>query len=256
MPISESLSFMYNNIVSTDFNIINCHIDSGLFQENFLADREIKEIVNRKSNAPYFVEVKSSPRILTLTIAFSDEFSEDTLRSVKRWLVQEKYCELVFESLPDLIFYAILIDSSELTHNGKSGYITISFRCKDQFIYSSQFLSPLYDLSTNPTEGTIIQFINYGDVDCQPILSLQKVGNGDISVINLSNGGSEFKLNSLVLDEDLYIDNENEEIITSIPSTYRYDNHNGVFINMIRGVNNIKIVGTCKLQFKYQFRTL
>ena len=101
-----------------------------------------------------------------------------------------------------------------------------------------------------------MQFINNGDVNCQPILSLQKIGDGDVSITNLSNGGSEFKLTSLIANEDLYIDNENEEIITSIPLTYRYDNHNGVFINMIRGVNNIKIIGTCKLQFRYQFKTL
>jgi len=266
MPISESLSFQFNNQSSTDYNIINCKIDSGLFQESFFSDREIKEVITRKSN--YLVEVKSSPRILTITIAFTEDFDEDKLRSVKRWLSTESFSPLVFESMPDMIFYAIVIDSSELMHNGRSGYINLQFRCKDEFIYSPQYLSPLYDLSTNPISGTTIQFINNGDVDCQPILSLLKIDNGDISIINLSDGGKELKFSavlntdgtvkiaSLTADEDLYIDSENEQIVTSIPLTYRYDNHNGIFLNMKRGVNNILITGTCKLQFKYQFRTL
>ena len=253
MPISESLSFQFNNQSSTDYNIINCKIDSGLFQESFFSDREIKEVITRKSN--YLVEVKSSPRILTLTIAFTEDFDEDKLRSVKRWLSTESFSPLVFESMPDMIFYAIVIDSSELMHNGYSGYINLQMRCKDEYIYSPTFISPIYDLSTNNSSVTI-QFINNGDVDCQPMLSLQKIENGNVSIINLSDGGKEFGLTSLVDNEDLYIDNENESITTSIPNTYRYDNHVGDFINMKRGINNLQCFGKMKFQFKYQFRTL
>jgi len=256
MPILESLSFMYDNISSQDFGIINCSIDSGLMEENFLVEREIKEVTTRGSDAPYLIETKPLPRILNLTIAFSDSFDEEKLSAVKRWLNQISYKPLIFESIPDKIFYALYEGNPKLFHTGNGqGYIQIQMRCKDQFIYSSTFLSPLYDLSTNNSSVTI-QFINNGDVDCQPMLSLQKIENGNVSIINLSDGGKEFGLTSLVDNEDLYIDNENESITTSIPNTYRYDNHVGEFINMKRGVNNIQIFGKMKLQFKYQFKTL
>jgi len=221
MPISESLVFTYNNQSSIDFGVINCTVDTGLYQEKFISDREIKEITTRKSS-PYFVEVKSNPRTLNLTIAFSDSFDEDKLRSLKRWLSQESYCPLVFESIPDKIFYCILESSSTLIHTGNfQGYITIQMRCKDEYIYSPIYTSPIYDLSSNLTLGTNLTFINNGDVDCQPILSLQKIGDGDISIVNNSNGGKIFSLTSLTANEDLNIDSENEQITTSIPLTYR-----------------------------------
>ena len=257
MPISESLSFIFNNQLSTDFGVINCHVDtSGMYEESFISNREIKEIVTRYNDKPHYIQTKPLPRILNLSIAFNEFFDEDKLRSVKRWLTQDSYCTMSFESLPDYIFYCILTDSTPLLHNGTQGYINCQFRCSDPYIYSPTYLGTLYDLSSNPTNGTNITFSNNGDIPIQPQLSLLKVGNGDISIQNLSNGGAEFKLTSLTDNEDLFIDNENEEITSSIPDTYRLNNLTGDFITMIWGINNLLVKGNCKLQFRYQFKLL
>jgi len=270
MPISESISFIYDNELSSDYGVINCHVDTnGLYQEDFLSSIELKEITTRMSDKPYFIQKKHLPRTLNLTIAFTDSFDEDKLRSVRRWLSQEGHKPMSFESIPDTIFYCTMIDSTPLLHTGNMGYINCIFRCSDPYKYSPSYLSDLYNLSSNPSSGTTIQFSNLGDTPCQPQISLLKVNDGDISIINNSDSGKEFKLSSLLdaagapialsslkNNEDLFIDNENEEITSSIPLTYRLNNLTGDFISFNRGVNNILVKGTCKIQFRYQFKML
>jgi len=270
MPISESIYFLYDNQSSYNYGVINCHVDTnGLYQEEFLPSRELKETTTRYNDKPYLSQIKTSPRVLNLTIAFEENFDEDKLRSVRRWLSSSIYKPMSFESMPDYIFYCTLIDSTPLLHNGNGqGYINCTMRCSDPYKYSPQYISDLYDLSSNPSIGTPIIFSNLGDIPCQPQISLLKINDGDISIINNSDSGKEFKLSSLLdsegipiassslkNNEDLFIDNENEEITSSLPDTYRLNNLTGDFISLPRGINNLVVKGTCKIQFRYQFKT-
>jgi len=257
MPISESLYILFNNINSQDFDILNAHVDSsGLYQESFITDRTIMETRVRNNPIPFFQGIEESSRIIKCSLAFTETFDENKLREVKRWLRTEFYAPLVFSSSPDHIYYALCSNASDLMHTGNGmGYIDVEFVCDSNFVYSPIYVSEQYNLSTNPV-STTITFENLGDLDCQPILYLTKIGNGNISIINNSNGGETFTLTSLTANEELIIDNEHQDILTSIPDTYRYDNHNGIFLNMKFGVNNLQIIGTCKLQFKHQFKLL
>ena len=256
MPISESLYILFNNINSQDFDIINAHVDSsGLYQESLIPDRTITETRVRNNPIPFFQGIEESSRIIKCSLVFTETFDENKLRKVKRWLHTEFYVPLVFSSSPDHIYYALCSNASNLMHNGIQGYIDVEFVCDSNFVYSPIYISDLYDLSTNPV-STTITFENLGDLDCQPILYLTKIGDGDISIINNSNGGETFTLTALTSNEELTIDNEHQDISTSIPDIYRYDHHNGIFLNMKRGVNNLNCFGTCKLQFKYQFKLL
>jgi len=257
MSIAESLYFMYDGISSIDMGIINCSVDkSGMQSEAFFAESEIKEVSTKYNDRPFFQGIIRKPIVLPLQFAFLDTWDDDKLRATARWLCQDYYKEMSFSDNPDIKYYTIANSTVDLVHNSlKQGYLNINFRNIDNYKYSSTFLSPIYDFSVNNLT-TVIQFINNGDVDCKPMLSLQKVGNGNIAIINLSDGGKEFGIKNLLNDEDLYIDNENEEIVTSIPNTYRYDNQTGEFLNMVRGVNNLRIFGECKLQFRYQFKNL
>jgi len=257
MPIVESLYFMYDGISSQDMGIINCSVDkSGLQSETFFAESEIKEVSTRYNDRPFFQGIIRKPIVLSLQFAFVDTWDNDKLRATARWLCQDYYKEMSFSDNPDIKYYTIANGSVDLVHNSlKQGYINISFRNIDNCKYSPIYVSEQYNLSTNPV-STTITFENLGDLDCQPILYLTKINDGNISIINNSNGGETFTLTSLTSNEELLIDNEHQDISTSIPDTYRYDNHNGIFLNMKRGVNNIQIVGTCKIQFKYQFKLL
>lgn len=61
---------------------------------------------------------------------------------------------------------------------------------------------------------------------------------------------------SLLKDETIYIDNENEYIETDLEDTYRYNEFNDNFLKLVRGKNILKISGKCKIKFRYYFRTI
>jgi len=102
----------------------------------------------------------------------------------------------------------------------------------------------------------IILFDNRGDVDCKPELWITKVGNGEIKLINTSNGNEEFSFKDLIHDETVYVNNEREHIDTSLAATYRYKDFNDNYLSLPQGQNIFKVSGNANIQFRYQFRRL
>lgn len=255
--ISESLYFTYDNVnFYEQFGIINCKIQSGMFEENFIATREIIEQKIR-GKSPYFVEMQDFPIELKLTFAFYDGFDQDNIRAVARALKKDFYCPLVFSELNDHIFYAICVDDSQLFHTGNnSGYITLTFRCNSQYSFSPIYSTNIYDLSSNPITGTEIQLINNGDVEMYSILTVQVISGGEFSIINKSKGGEKISFSNLSNNETLTINTEIEDIQSDIPSTFRIDNMSidSEFITFDRGVSRLQIYGNVKIQVKYEQR--
>jgi phage-related protein len=128
-------------------------------------------------------------------------------------------------------------------------------RCDSPYTYSPVYITDIYDYSTNPS-GVTLQLTNGGDVECKPEIWITKVGNGDVSIINNTNAGEEFKFIGLLDGETVYVDCEMEDITTDLDDTYRYSNFNDNYLELVIGVNNLFITGTCKLQFRYSFKTL
>jgi phage-related protein len=256
--MKEGVHFSYAGIKSEDMGLLNVTVDSsGMIEETFVAEREIQEVSIRGRDKPYFQGVKTSPLKLSLSFAFKDTYDENKIREVARWLNQSYYQPFYTTDNTNRIFYCILNSSSNLLHNGlKQGYVTIEMRCDSPYSYSSQYLSKVYDFSANNPSGTRIDFINHGDVVCKPEMWITKIGNGDISIINETNAGQEFKFTGLVDGEVVYVDNDRDVIKTDLPLTYRFDNFNDNFLETVRGINKLLVRGNCKIQFRYQFKTL
>jgi phage-related protein len=256
--MKESVDFSYDGILSTDMGLINVKVDSsGLFDEKFLSDRAIQEVAIRGNDKPYFQGVKRSPLSISLSFAFTNKFDEAKIRDVARWLDADYYKPLFTLDNPTRIYYCVLNSGSNFLHNGiRQGYLTLEMRCDSPYSYSPTYVSNLYDYSANVVGGTSLVFTNDGDVTCQPELWITKVGNGDVSITNNTNGGSEFKFTGLLNTETVYVDCDNEQIVTDLSNAYRYDNFNDNYLELVRGVNNLVVIGNCKVQFRYRFKTL
>lgn len=200
MSIRESLYFIFDNQLSTSFGIVSVSVSTGMSEEPFLASRTINETRVRGNNKPYFTSVTQDPLTFTLTFAFQNGFDSNQLRAVSRWLSVEYYKPLQFSDNLDRVYYAMLSGDSVLTHVAGQGYVTLTMRCDSPYSYSPAFLSPIYNLSSNPTEGTNIKITNLGDVSVYPEIYIDKVGNGEVEIINNSNGGISFKYSYLVAD--------------------------------------------------------
>jgi len=83
------------------------------------------------------------------------------------------------------------------------------------------------------------------------IITLNTINNAYWSTNTLTGG-----IDELQNDESIYINCERQEIISDLDNINRYNIFNDNYLELPYGVNNLRIEGNCKLQLRYQFRTL
>lgn len=136
----ESLYFTYDGVRSIDMGLLNVSVSNGMFEEDFLPQRNLKEIQVKGRDTPYFQEVGYSPLEFKLSFAFENKYDSRRIREVARWLNQSYYKPLVLSESPNRIFYCMPINESKLIHNGlQDGYLELDFRCDSPFSYSNDF---------------------------------------------------------------------------------------------------------------------
>ncbi|WP_051567235.1 phage tail domain-containing protein [Priestia flexa] len=248
--INDSLEFTHNGVHSSQLGIINVNVEGGLFDEVFMASKTIRETTIVGRHKPYFQGVEYSPLTFPITLYFENGYTSDSIREVARTLCTDYYAPLIFSKNTERIFFATFVDEGRLVHNGcNEGYITLTVRCNSPFTYSHIIDSPEHHVKN---EG-LIEFVNNGDLPIKPQITIYKVGKGSLSIKNLSNHDEPFVFDELEDKEIVYIDNEEEEIETNLPLTYRYDNFNEQFLEMERGVNRLLVTGSCVIKITYQF---
>jgi predicted phage tail component-like protein len=251
--IRESLYFTFAGRKSSDYGIMNVSIAAGLYEESFMANRTIKEIYIRGKDNPYHQEVAREPKSFQVTFAFEDTWDDDLINEVARWLDVEYYQPLIFSEEQEKVYYVMPVNDSTITHNGlKQGYLTLTFRCESPYSYSQMKVTPWYDFS-NSTVSTL-DLYNKGGKTILPELYIVKVGDGDLTITNLSNKGEVSKFVSLLDEEELYLHGENEVIETNLPNVYRFDNFNDNYLKLYYGKNTLQIDGKCKIKFQYRYK--
>lgn len=257
MPIKNSEYFVLNGIRSYEMGIYNVVVDHKgvMVSEPLTGQREIREKYVVGRTKPYFMGVNKMPPTLFLQLAFVDKFDDKKIREVTNWLCADTYQELAFSSNLDRRFFVIAIEEPQIYHTGyNEGYIEITFRCNDYYQYSKEYIDD-FNLSENTPEGTIIEIKNLGDTILRPRLEVENLVEGQkIQIFNQTDRNKEFSIEGLKKDEKVFIDCEEEEIFSSLPNTYRYDNHNDEWIELVFGTNRLKVIGQCKLRFLYRFK--
>jgi phage-related protein len=254
MPtIGDRLYFNYDGISCRDYKLMNVSLNSGLFEDSLHPSRDITETEIRGSDTPLFSGLKESPIQFSLTIAFTEKYTDDDIDNIIVWLFQDLYKPFYFEDKPDRIYYAMPIGDPKIAHNGmQEGYFTITMRCKSSRLYSPQQVTPQYDLSAN--SGTYnVAINNTGHVNIYPEISLYKVGDGSIT---FTKDGQIFEVNNLKNGENIYINCEKEIIETDAVGIYHYEDVVGDFYDLMlnRGNNTISIQGKCKITFRYTMK--
>src|SRR5690606_36343676 len=124
--------------------------------------------------------------------------------------------------------------------------------CKSSKIESPLYQTPRYDLSENEDEFKIT-IENKGHVEVYPEISIEKIGDGHITIMK---NGEIFEIRDLTNREQIYVNTEKEIIETDIVGVYRYDNVVGDYHDMVLslGVNEFIVKGKCKITFRYKFK--
>lgn len=102
----------------------------------------------------------------------------------------------------------------------------------------------------------VIEFLNDGDLVLKPEVWITKNGGGDFTIRNITNSNTEFTFKGLIDKETVYVNCDREYIETDLALVYRYDNFNDNYLELLRGVNVLQVIGDGKLTFRYKFKTL
>jgi len=251
--IRESLYFSFDGIKSTNFPIVNIKVDDGLYNESVSTAKTINESYPRGAFKPYFFGVQKQPKEFDLAFAFLEPWNDQLIDEVIRWLNVDDYRKLFFEADIDRVIYAMPVTDINVMHNGlKQGYLVLTVRCDSAYSYSHTKMTPTYNM-LEVDEERDEDIINLGHFDMYPDIEIAKVGDGDLSIFNMSDGNKEFKFTDLKDGERIYVDCMNEIIETSLEDTNRYDNFNDEYLTLIYGKNRLKIKGSCRIRFIYQY---
>lgn len=249
--IRDKLYFNFNGESSANYNIVHVNLDNGLFEEGFIASREIVEKTTIGNDNPIFNRLDYSPLEFELKLAFDKPYNDRIIDDIVRWLFVDYYKPLYFYGNEGKILYCMPVGEPLITHNGlNEGYLTVPMRSKSPFYYSPIIVSEVYDLSSSGSKSIVLT--NNGHFDIYPEISITATTVGNVEIISKSNGGKIFQVRDLANTEGIYINTKREIIESDFIGVNKYDKVVGEYPYMIYGDNTFEINGRCLISFRYQ----
>lgn len=250
----HGLHFTYNGISSVDMGVIKATLNSGLSEDVLISGKQILEEKIEGRDKPYFYGVEYDTLSFSVIIFFEDNMTEEHMRSVLRWLNQDSYKPFFSNDEPHRVMYVMPVNdivSSKATL--QQGYLEIEFRADDVNTFSPIEKTQEYSFTSN-TGGQNITVNNKGDFNCYPIVHIEKIGNGNVTIRNNTNNIGDFSFTGLQDKEKLEIDCEGK-IIDTTYNRPRYDDFNNNFLELKPGNNTLRVTGDLKLQLEMEYRT-
>lgn len=247
----NSIYFSYNGKTSDEIGVYLVSVESGMKETPFLSEREIISETVAGNDIPYVYRYARNPLVVNITLSTLDDlWTFEKRREVARMLDIDSFEEFYTTDNIDKKYFLAYTGGIDLTHNGnEQGYLNIQMLNISPFTYSPMYTNTY--IFANETR--IIEFTNYGDNSLYPEMWIKQKSDGNVSIKNLSNGGKIFEFVDLTLGEEVYIDNKNHDIETDLSLTYRYDNFNNNYLELLRGVNRLEVTGDCDITFRYRF---
>ena len=257
----ESMYFIFDGVKSSDMDLYIMQIDhSGFIETPYIGSTDIKEEKIHNKTTPYFYGVDRENLEFTVQFVLMDKYGNpkkwtpQDRNKIARWLIHDEYKEFISSDDLGKRYMVIATSDSNLNLINTQGYVEVTFRCNSPYAWSPVYINS-FDLSNNTT-STIIELENMGNVikRYRPKLEIQMMGDTSVTLTNLSDGGREFKLFDLRTDEIISIDNENEIILSNYPVNINpLANFNRNWLELVFGVNQIKVIGRCKIWVKSCF---
>ncbi|MFK3936700.1 hypothetical protein ACI2JA_04180 [Alkalihalobacillus sp. NPDC078783] len=260
--IKESLGITYAGVHSSQLGVTNVSIEEGLFEEHFLADQTVNFIRIKNQIRSLLIDRDKQPIVHNIRLYFENGFDNKKLRLVKQWLDKDFFEPLQFDEDYGRVYYAMLQDSSSLTHTGhedNQGYVTFSMICDSPYSYSPIQSSQIYKYQDSkcyrqgyPVPNGKIQIYNDGDFGINPLLKIKKIGNGSVEVINDGKPNDSFKIDNISDGAEITVDFEREIIESNTPNKYYYSDSNENYFTIPLGEQTLSGKGDFELEVLYE----
>lgn len=245
---------IFDGVSTESFGVKLINMDSGIQTDPFLPQQEFVQDETFYRDNPYHYGTKK--RTLEIVVTFFKEgYWDQGLKSKFAEMIDPRngnFVEFFTEQDPDKRYFVKYLDAVDFHNAGdQGGYFSVRFRANSPYTYSREYEVD-YDFSSTATNQFYLA--NNGVLDLEPEMWIDKIGNGSIEIINNTTGVTML-IENLENTEELYVDNENGDIISSLEvnNVYRYDSHNGNYLVFAPGTNDITIKGRCMFRLKYRF---
>ncbi|WP_164509086.1 phage tail domain-containing protein [Clostridium rectalis] len=243
---------MYDGIKGSDMGLTLVDTNTDMIESIFGYKRENR--IDKINDNIYSYGFNTDPLKFKITLAkiTDDDLLWDykTRKDVVKWLFQDDYKPFISLDNPEVIYYCKLIgDARRFDTGAMQGYITLTMECNSPYAYSPTYI---YTWDFSISNSNILEIENLSNVKkyYYPEIEIEMVGDTSIEIENLSNAGEIFKIDNLIKNEIIYVDNNMQRIKSNLPNTYRLDNFNKNWIRLVRGYNLLEIRGDVRVSIR------
>lgn len=251
--MNTSLEFAFNGVHSSTFDVYRVTLESGMLtEEYFLANKSVNTFKLKNDIRSHKTSVNKEPLVIPLVLWLNGNVDEEKEQRIKEWLETDDFCRLEFDG-SKYHYNAMLQGQAKFTHDSVGdGYVELEFLTDSPYRFSDEISPNNLDEPLGYSDGKTIRLINDGNKTIYPIIEITAPGTIDGLEIYNKTTEQRFVLNGEYTDLTMTIYNEYEELHTEGNFTDLYDNHNGVFIGLRPGRNDIQIKGRFYYKITYQ----
>lgn len=260
----HEMNFSFDNRDSTEFPIYIVHMESGMVNSEISGSRSLVYDKISYKDSIYFYGTTTDTMKFSITITPLERYWTEQLKfDLFKWLGGRtpkafRTCDFLGKMCYCICTNAFVLTTNS-TKEGHQGYIDLEFEATTPYWLTEPEIST-FDLSTITSHTTIIlqnksNVMNpkYNDYIFEPEMWIDlKDNNTGISIVNISDGGRTFSFTGLSELEQLYINNDKKQIISST-NNFRFSKFNKNWFRLTYGENQLLVSGKCMLQFKCQF---
>lgn len=265
MAVFMGYEFMYDNVLSSKFELTIAYSDSTSDSENTMTTNVefITQKLPRRSRVYHLGTVANEPLSFQVSFFRDTPIYADERDAISHWLTGSgkfKKLQIIQDDMSCVYYNCYFNELKYISFSAKAYGFTATVVCDAPFAWKSpQFIEKVNQPITENVYPDITNMNIYNicsDSNLTPAKIVIELGenNNEVRITNLSNNAEFFQFKDLINGETISIDSD-YGIIQSLtrPNSVIIDNFSGEFLMFINGLNKIQVEGQVKkIRIDYQ----
>lgn len=254
--------FVFDGVPCSEYGMMIYNFGSeGQDDVNFQAGEIIEERIAGRFDALTYGLVQNGS--LTYTLVFGanmdsidcySPLDRYDVEAIAAWLTghnSRKWLEICQSDMETVRFKCMISELKLITYGDMPWAFSCTVSCDSPFAYTMPHIYT-YDVNGEMT----VRLFNRSSYNgyYRPKIRISLNGDGNISIINVTDDNREFKFTNLPTPNSLVVDIDNHnQMITNNANLNIYPNFNNKFMRLLRGDNTLKISGKAQVKFICEF---
>ena len=247
--------FIFDGIPSTEYELQILSLGEAPDSEVLVADKEYTKIIAPNDTRYRILNVsEKNPLTFNLQIFPTNEhfLSSDRIQVITNWMFNQidyKKLQILDSKISHLYFNCIFTNITKLMMAQNVIGIECTVECDSNGAWEFEKTNK-YDFTLNGVGTIFFNNISSDIKGLRPILTIEMFEDANFNMTSLTTG-QQIVINNLNMTEKITMDCDNQ-IISSNLDKYLFDDFNGEFLCMKKGLNSISVSGKCKITMIYQ----